>query len=543
MIMRSFSITNLVRGNAFIAVAAIVALSLYLLLTLTRVQSQFGNVVDRNVSLMTTVSDLRYYTVTYRRFALDYGLTSDEQQHMKIVQTISLNDKKVNDSFKRMKALADTSDIQAAVYDFERRIDEYRAMQQNYIRLIDQGHIDEARREMLGPMLAPFNAIVDRLTQLQNDLEQEANAIKESKQADIEHALQWSVIAASVVVILLMAFSYYTAKRVLNPLNRLKAHMSVVGQGQLHASLAKNDFHNDEFGQAATAFNSMQQNLLNLIIAVKESVHSLDLVSEELAAKVAHTQQSVDAQKIEIDQIVAASQELTENTQFIDQVTQQASEKSGMAKQQAQIGEKSIVNSISRTENMSLLIGQTGEVIEGLYRGSFDISVISDVISNITKQTNLLALNAAIEAARAGESGRGFAVVADQVRELAQQTQSSIDEIGGIIGNLQSQATSAQQLMSQCQEQIGVSLQQVTEAGESYHAIVSAAEEIANMDSQIARLSQDQQLLSVNVNNSVQAISQSSLDIENIASDTTKTYHAVQAQTEHLKQYIGAFSV
>jgi len=214
-----------------------------------------------------------------------------------------------------------------------------------------------------------------------------------------------------------------------------------------------------------------------------------------------------------------------------------------MAKQQAQIGEKSIVNSISRTENMSQLIGQTGEVIEGLYRGSFDISVISDVISNITKQTNLLALNAAIEAARAGESGRGFAVVADQVRELAQQTQSSIDEIGGIIGNLQSQATSAQQLMSQCQEQIGVSLQQVTEAGESYHAIVSAAEEIANMDSQIARLSQDQQLLSVNVNNSVQAISQSSLDIENIASDTTKTYHAVQAQTEHLKQYIGAFSV
>ncbi len=95
--MRSFSITNLVRGNALIAVAAIVALSIYLLFTLTRVQSQFGSVVDRNVSLMTTVSDLRYYTVTYRRFALDYGLTSDEQQHKQIVHTIGVNDKKVND--------------------------------------------------------------------------------------------------------------------------------------------------------------------------------------------------------------------------------------------------------------------------------------------------------------------------------------------------------------------------------------------------------------------------------------------------------------
>ncbi len=541
--MRSFSITNLVRGNAALAVVAIIGLSFYLLLTLTRVQFQFGSVVDRNVSLMTTVSDLRYYTVTYRRFALDYGLTHEESQHKQIVATIELNDKKVNESLSRMKTLAEDSEIQTPVYDIERRIEEYRRMQQRYIDLIDQGQMNEARKEMLGPMLAPFNAIVDRLTQLQNHLEQEAIAIKESKQAEIEYALQWSVIVAAIVVILLCACGYYTSKRVLSPLTKLKAHMSLVGQGQLHASLSSNDFYNDEFGQAAKTFTSMQTNLLELIVAVKESAHSLDLVSEELAAKVAHTQQSVDAQKKEIDHIVGTSADLAGNIQHIEHMTQQASEKSSTAKQQAQIGEQSIINSISRTEQMSKLVGDTGEVIEGLYRGSFDIGVISDVISNITKQTNLLALNAAIEAARAGESGRGFAVVADQVRELAQQTQSSIDEITGIIGNLQEQATNAQALMSQCQEQIGDNLQQVTEAGESYHQIVEAAEDIANMDSKIAQLAQAQQQLSLTVSASVEAISTSSSDIENIAGNTTQTYHAVQAQTENLKQYIGAFTV
>ncbi|MCR5510809.1 MAG: PAS domain-containing protein [Lachnospiraceae bacterium] len=153
---------------------------------------------------------------------------------------------------------------------------------------------------------------------------------------------------------------------------------------------------------------------------------------------------------------------------------------------------ESLINGISdiaktvraAADQMQEVAGKQTELVssaQSIERSVDDSMNIINSIQNIADQTNLLSLNASIEAARAGEAGRGFAVVATEVQSLSNSTKDTTENIGLILGGMNSSVKDMLTKISEISENVTSENEEMEEIDKTIEQLRIHAGEIADM--------------------------------------------------------------
>ncbi|HET6720745.1 MAG TPA: methyl-accepting chemotaxis protein, partial [Rhodocyclaceae bacterium] len=236
----------------------------------------------------------------------------------------------------------------------------------------------------------------------------------------------------------------------------------------------------------------MQGQLRKSLTGLRDSAAQLENEAQQMANSSEQLKVTTQEESEATMWISAAMEEMAMSLGSVTESAQSATTQSERVAEKAGEGMQIVRRSAQEIGEVSVVIGQSTERIEGLRQRTESIGSIVGVIKEIADQTNLLALNAAIEAARAGEQGRGFAVVADEVRKLAERTSVATGEISQMIRSIQEDTSAFVQVMQnirpQVERNVAVSQDAVTLLGGMNDGATDSRQRIQEISAAMAEL-------------------------------------------------------
>jgi len=255
----------------------------------------------------------------------------------------------------------------------------------------------------------------------------------------------------------------------------------------------------DALGALSDSFNLMINDLSDLVRDVKKAASQVADSTQNILSNIEDMARGAVDQASQTENISRLAQEMNERIVDTSKSAQQSAKAAQEAREVAEKGQQVVKKAIDGMHNIRHSVRETMKQVRFLDENSARIGEISDFIAEISNRTNLLALNASLEAARAGEAGRGFSIVAEEIRNLAESTNTSAEEISKLIEGIQnsisqtltnieagnSEVTAGVLLVDQTGDALGEILEKVKISSSAASDISVATEEQTKYSQQI----------------------------------------------------------
>lgn len=362
------------------------------------------------------------------------------------------------------------------------------------------------------------------------------------------------LLVMGITILLVIVISILFSRSITKPLILVVDHMKKITNGVLNDNYQGKE-RKDEIGQLGKSITYMQHNLREVIQNISGASEKVSGLSEELSQSAGEVKAGSEQVATTMQELASGSEVQANHASDLSTTMNIFTMKMGETKENGEHiyqysnevlqltdkGSQLMEASVKQMRMIDQIVQEAVQKVQGLDTHSQGISKIVSVIQEIAEQTNLLALNAAIEAARAGEHGRGFAVVADEVRKLSEQVAESIQDITGIVGDIQTKSSTVVKSLKNGYSEVEKGTSQIQITGDTFTDIKEAVTTMANNTQMVTDNLSDMASRSKDMNNSLEEIAsiseESAAGIEQTtasAQQTSSSMEEMSASSEEL---------